>query len=103
MANLVQVAKDLVEMRKKAKKAQQDLEATIVEYDNGGIKVQFNCAMGMEAISIKPDIIDITRVDKLERLLLDNINKAIKLAQHKALDRMKGEIKAMDFNKMLDE
>ena len=103
MANLIQQAKELIEMRKKAKKMQQELAAMVVEYENGGIKVEFHCDMAMKSISIKPDIIDITRVDRLERTILDNCNKAIKLAQGKAAEFMKKDmLKNVDFGKMLD-
>ena len=102
MANLIQMAKDMIEMRKQTKKLQQELAAMTVEYENGGIKVAFHCDMAMKSISIQPDIIDITRVDRLERTILENINKAIKLAQGKAAEHMKSNIKGMDFGKMLD-
>jgi len=100
--NLLKMAKEAMEMRKQMKKVQAELAAMTVEYNNGGVKVVFQCDMAMKSLSIEPDIIDITRVDKLERTLFENINKAIKLAQGKAAEHMKGNIKDMDFGKMLD-
>ena len=101
--NLVEMAKEAIAMRKQVKKLQQELEAMTVEYANGGIKVVMRCDMTMESISIKPDVIDLSRIDKLERTLLENTNKAFKLAKEKSAAHMKCVTKNMGIEKLFDE
>ena len=84
MANFFQQAKQAMELRNKMKKVQKDLENKIVEYENGGVKVKASCDMTIKEIKFDTDLVALDKLEKLERLILDNTNKALKLAKDEA-------------------
>ncbi len=67
-----------MEMRSKVKKMQKDLESQTSDYENAGVKVTVRGDLTVSAIKIDPEVVDITRLDKLERTILENTNKALK-------------------------
>lgn len=84
MANFFQQAKQAMELRNKMKKVQKDLENKIVEYENGGVKVKASCDMTIKEIKFDTNLVALDKLEKLERLILDNTNKALKLAKDEA-------------------
>ncbi len=86
--NLFQMAKQTMEMRSQMKKIQRELEKKKEEYTNAGVTVVVRGDMTIDSIKIDPEVVDITRLDKLERTIMENSNKAIKLAQEKASQEM---------------
>lgn len=84
MANIFQQAKQAMELRNKMKKIQKDLESKIIEYENGGVKVKASCDMTIKEIKFDTELVALDKLDKLERLILDNTNKALKLAKDEA-------------------
>ena len=99
--NIFQMAKQAMEMRKEVKKIQKELEKLSVEYANSGVKVVACCDMSVKSITIDPEIVDITRMDKLERTITENVGKALKLAKDKSADLMKHMTKDMGLEKLL--
>lgn len=84
MANIFQQAKQAMDLRNKMKKVQKDLENQITDYDNAGVKISVRGDLTLASISISPEVVDPTKVDRLERTIQENINKAFKLAKDKA-------------------
>jgi DNA-binding protein YbaB len=84
MANFFQQAKQAMELRHKMKKIQKDLENKVVEYENGGVKVKVSCDMTVKEIKFDTELVALDKLDKFERLILDNTNKALKLAKDEA-------------------
>lgn len=103
MANpsFIQQAKKAMELRSQMKKIQKELESQIVEYENGGVVVTARGDMTLASIKIQPDTIDINRLDRLERLVLDNCNKALKKARDQASSQMQQMTKGMGLDSLL--
>ena len=99
--NFFQQAKQAMELRNKMKKIQKELESQVVEYENGGIVVSARGDMSLASIKIDPSIIDITRLDKLERTILENCNKALKIAKDQAGAQMQKMTKEMGLDGLL--
>ena len=88
-------------MRSQVKKIQKELELLTVEYANSGVKIIARCDMSVASIMIDPEVVDITRMDKLERTIMENVNKALKLAKDKSAEHMKVMTKDMGLDKLL--
>ena len=99
--NFFQQAKQAMELRSQMKKIQKELESQVVEYENGGVVVSARGDMSLTAIKINPEVIDMTRMDKLERLVLDNCNKALKKAKDQASAQMQKMTKEMGLDGLL--
>jgi len=99
--NFIQQAKQAMELRSQMKKIQKELETQIVEYENAGVVVSARGDMTIASIKIDPEIIDITRVDKLERTILENCNKALKKAKDQASVQMQKMTKGMGLEGLL--
>ena len=65
--NFFQQAKQAMELRSQMKKIQKQLESQTTDYENAGVKVTARGDMTIAAIKISPEVVDITRLDKLER------------------------------------
>ncbi len=83
------------------KKIQKELEAQLTEYENAGVKVTVRGDMSVAAIAIAPETVDITRIDRLERTLLENTNKALKRAKDQAAQQMSSMTKGMGLDSLL--
>jgi DNA-binding protein YbaB len=59
------------------------------------------CDMSIASLTIDPEIVDITRMDKLNRTVLDNVNKALKLSKDKSAEHMKTMSKEMGLDKLM--
>ena len=99
--NFFQQAKQAMELRSQVKKIQKQLEAQTVDYENAGVKVTARGDLTISAISIKPEVIDITRLDKLERTILENVNRALKKAKDDASAQMQKMTKEMGLDGLL--
>ncbi len=99
--NFFQQAKQAMELRSQMKKIQKELESQIVEYENAGVVAAARGDMTLASIRIDPEIIDITRVDKLERTILENCNKALKKAKDQAAAQMQKMTKEMGLDGLL--
>jgi len=86
--NLFQMARQTMEMRSQMKKIQRELEQKTAEYSNAGVTIVVRGDMTVASIKIDPEVVDITRLDKLERTLVENSNKAGKLAKDMASEQM---------------
>jgi len=96
-----QQAKKAMELRNQMKKIQKELESQIVEYENGGVVVRARGDMTLASVKIQPESIDMARLDKLERLILDNSNKALKQAKDQASTQMQQMTKGMGLDGLL--
>ena len=99
--NVFQMAKQAMEMRSQMKKIQKELEGQLTEYENAGVKVTVRGDMTVAALTIAPDAVDITRLDRLERTLLENTNKALKRAKDQAAQQMSSMTKGMGLDSLL--
>ena len=68
---------------------------------NAGVKVTARGDLTVAAIVIKPEVVDITRLDKLERTILDNVNRALKKAKDDASAQMQKMTKEMGLDGLL--
>ena len=102
MANFFEQAKKALEMRNKMKKLQKELEETVREYENGGVKVAARGDISIAAITVADEsLLAPAKKDKLERLLLDNANKALKLVKDVAEARGKEAMRELGVGGML--
>jgi len=77
MANFFQQAKQMLDMRNKMKQIQKELETQTAEYENAGVAVAARGDMMIASVKIRPDAFDPARVDKLERTIVENTNRAL--------------------------
>ncbi len=102
MPNFFEQAKKALEMRNKMKKLQKELEETVKDYENGGVKVSARGDISIAAVAITDEaLLAPAKKDKLERLLLDNANKALKLVKDVAEQRGKEAMKELGMSGML--
>ena len=99
--NFFQQAKQAMELRSQMKKIQKQLESQTADYENAGIKVTARGDMTITSIKISPEVVDITRMDKLERTILENCNKALKKAKDQASAQMAQMTKEMGLDGLL--
>ena len=102
MPNFFEQAKKALDMRNKMKKLQKELEETVMDYENGGVKVSARGDISIASVAIADDsLLDPSKKDKLTRLLLDNANKALKLVKDVAEQRGKEAMKELGVGGML--
>ena len=90
MPNFFEQAKKALEMRNRMKRLQKELEETVRDYANGGVKVAARGDISIASIEVTDEaLLAPAKKAKLERLLLDNANKALKLAKDVAEQRGK--------------
>ena len=99
--NFIQQAKQAMELRSQVKKIQKQLESQTVDYENAGVKVTARGDMTIASIGINPEVIDMTRIDKLERTILENVNRALKKAKDDASAQMQKMTKEMGLDGLL--
>lgn len=100
--NLLQQAKQVMELRSQMKKIQKELERQTVDYENAGVVVTARGDMSIAAIKISPDTVKLDRIDKLERTITENVNRALKKAKDQAAEQMKVMTKGMNLDGLLD-
>ncbi len=96
-----QQAKQAMEMRSKIKKAQKELESQTFDYENAGVVVTARGDMTISAIKISPDVVDASRLDRLERTVTENVNKALKKSKDHATAQMAKMTKEMGLDGLL--
>ena len=102
MPNFFEQAKKALEMRNKMKALQKELNETTREYANGGVKVVARGDISVASVEILDDaLLAPARKDKLQRLLLENANKALKLVKDVAEQRGKEAMKELGMAGML--
>ena len=95
-------AKKALEMRNKMKKLQKELEETVLDYSNGGVKVAARGDISIASVEIADDaLLAPAKKEKLQRLLLENANKALKLVKDVAEQRGKEAMKELGMAGML--
>jgi len=99
--NLMQQAKQAMELRSQMKKIHKELEAQTVDYENAGVVVTARGDMTLSRITINPEVVDLTRLDKLERTILENSNKALKKVRDQATVQMQKVTKGMGLEGLL--
>ena len=102
MPNFFEQARKALEMRNKMKALQKELDETTREYANGGVKVVARGDISVASVEIlDDDLLAPARKDKLQRLLLENANKALKLVKDVAEQRGKEAMKELGMAGML--
>lgn len=102
MPNFFEQAKKALEMRNKMKALQKELDETTREYANGGVKVVARGDISVAKVEIlDDDLLAPAKKDKLQRLLLENANKALKLVKDVAEQRGKEAMKELGMGGML--
>ena len=102
MPNFFEQAKKALEMRNKMKKLQKELDETVLDYENGGVKVVARGDISIASVEVLDDsLLAPARKDKLQRLLLENANKALKLVKDVAEQRGKEAMKELGMGGML--
>ena len=96
MPNFFEQAKKALDMRNKMKKLQKELEETVKEYENGGVKVVVSGDMVVKSIEIADkSLLDPAKEEKLLRTFSENVNKALTLAKTEAQQRMQAVTKEL--------
>ena len=102
MPNFFEQAKKALEMRNKMKALQKELDETTREYANGGVKVVARGNISISSVEILDDsLLAPAKKDKLQRLLVDNANKALALVKDVAEQRGKEAMKELGMAGML--
>ena len=102
MPNFFEQAKKALEMRNKMKALQKELDETTREYANGGVKVVARGDISIASVEVLDDsLLAPAKKDKLQRLLLENANKALKLVKDVAEQRGKEAMKELGMAGML--
>lgn len=102
MANFFEQAKRALELRNQVKKIQRELESMTFDYENAGLKISVGGDMSVKSVKIvDPSILSDGKVEKLERTLAENLNKALHLAKDGAQNKMKEASKGMDLGGLL--
>jgi len=80
------------ELKTKLDKAQQELSKTIVEVSTGkgAVKVTINGKQKIQSIKISPEVIDPTKAEQLEKLVLTAVDDAIAKSQKLAAKQLEG-------------
>ena len=80
------------ELKSKLDKAQQELSKTIVEVSTGkgAVKVTINGKQKIQSIKISPEVIDPTKAEQLEKLVLTAVDDAIAKSQKLAAKQLEG-------------
>ena len=88
MANIFQQAKQAMELRGKMKQIQKELESQTADYENAGVAVTVRGDMFVSSVKIRPDAFDPSRIDKLERTIVENTNRAMAKVKEQASQYM---------------
>lgn len=84
--------KQAQELKAKLDRAQKELSKTIIEADagRGAVKVTINGQQRILSIKISPEVIDSTKAENLERLILKAISEATDKSQKVAAKQLRG-------------
>lgn len=88
MANMFEMVKQAASMKKQMKKIQKELEKKTVEETSGGVTVVARGDMSVKSIKIALEDIDAAHADRLEKMIVAAVNKAMESAKKKAASEM---------------
>jgi DNA-binding YbaB/EbfC family protein len=86
--DMFKMVKQAAAMRKQMKKIQDELERITVEGSSGHVKVVVSCDMAVKSVQIDPAALDPSRADKLQRMVTDAVNNALRNAKKQAGSEM---------------
>jgi DNA-binding YbaB/EbfC family protein len=82
--------KELMEMKRQADQIKRELDAVIVDSDEGrGIKVKINGSQGFQSIEIEERLLGPENKKRLETEVLRSVNAAVRKSQNVAAQKMK--------------
>ena len=88
---MIDQMKRLMELKRQADMLKRDLDALTIESEEvKGIKIVLNGSMDVKSIELNENLLTATNKNRLEGDLLRSFNAAIKKAQVKAAENMKG-------------
>ena len=88
---MIDQMKKLMELKRQADMLKRDLDALTIECEEvKGIKIVMNGSMDIKSIELNESLLTATNKNRLESDLLRSFNAAIKKAQVKAAENMKG-------------
>lgn len=104
MANLFEQAKQIMQMRKEAKRLQAEMEKIQTTYSNGGISATFKGDFSLASLKIEEEALQELKAGKTDRfitMLSNVINGGIKQAKQQTQDQMQKMMKGSDLSSML--
>lgn len=96
MANLFEQAKQLMQMRKEAKRLQAEIEKISATYANGGISATFRGDFTLTSLTIAPEALEELKAGKTDRFITmfqNVINGAVKNVKQSTQDHMQKAMK----------
>lgn len=99
--NIFQGIKQAMDMRTQMKKMQKAMEEKQFDYLNAGVKITVNGGLSLVSVEIDPSVVDTAKIEKLNRTVLENTNKALKLAKDYAQQEAAKMTKEMGLDGLL--
>ncbi len=85
MANIFEQAKQVMQMRKEAKRIQAEIERIVVTYANAGVEVSMRGDFTVTSVKVAPEVIEelksTGKTDRFTTMLQNVINGALKQAK----------------------
>ena len=97
MANIFDQAKQIMQMRREAKRIRSEIEKITATYSNGGITATFRGDFSLTSLSIEPEALEELKAGKTERfvtMLQNVINAALKNVQQSTQEHMAKAMKS---------
>lgn len=104
MANVFEQVKQVMQMRKEAKRIQAEMEKITAEYANGGITCTVRGDLSVTSIKVAPEAL--TEVingkhERFETMLTNVVNNALKSVKNKTQEHMAAQMKENGLGGML--
>lgn len=101
--NVLKMMQQAATMRREMQQIQSELEKKTVEYTIGGgrLKVVARGDMTIESITIDPQSVDPSNVARLQDLIVNGVNGALKAAKKKAGSEMSKMAGSMGLGKLM--
>ena len=106
MANLFEQAKQLMQMRREAKRLQAEIEKITATYSNGGISATFRGDFTLTDFTIAPEALEELKAGKTDRFITmfkNVINGGIKQVKQSTQDHMQKAMKGGGLADMLGQ
>ncbi len=106
MANLFEQAKQLMQMRREAKRLQSEIEKITATYANGGISATFRGDFTLTDFTIAPEALEELKAGKTDRFITmfkNVINGAVKNVKQSTQDHMQKAMKSGGIADMLGQ
>lgn len=104
MANIFEQAKQVMHMRKEAKRIQAEMEKITSTYGNGGIEATFRGDFTLTTLKISDEALEELKQGKTDRfitMLQNVINGSIKEVKKTTQEQMQKMMKSSDLSSML--